>query len=139
MLKNRGVRSVYALPLTTVHGRLGGLAVGSLEADAHSKEEVRFQSHIPPADRRCGAVNRKFLTIPVHRDALLKAIHRQLNQAKEDLWETWMLSTRKRRALKAMTLRGRKSCPSTMRFAVAACQGLSAAAPLSSEYSTWCA
>src|SRR6266566_3613657 len=30
MLKSRGVRSVCALPLTTVHRRLGGLAVGSI-------------------------------------------------------------------------------------------------------------
>src|SRR3982074_786003 len=44
MLKNRGVRSVCALPLTTVHRRLGGLAVGSTEADAYSKDEVRFLS-----------------------------------------------------------------------------------------------
>src|ERR1700738_5361123 len=44
MLKNRGVRSVCALPLTTVHRRLGGLAVGSTEADAYSKEEVSFLS-----------------------------------------------------------------------------------------------
>src|ERR1700730_18365151 len=44
MLKNRGVRSVCALPLTTVHRRLGGLAVGSTEADAYSMEEVRFLS-----------------------------------------------------------------------------------------------
>ena len=44
MLRNRGVRSVCALPLTTVHRRLGGLAVGSLEADAYSKEEVSFLS-----------------------------------------------------------------------------------------------
>src|SRR6266403_5007855 len=44
MLKNRGVRSVCALPLTTVHRRLGGLAVGSIEADAYSKEEVSFLS-----------------------------------------------------------------------------------------------
>src|ERR1700674_5016446 len=36
MLGNRGVRSVCALPLTTVHRRLGGLAFGSLEADAYS-------------------------------------------------------------------------------------------------------
>src|SRR5258706_6038546 len=42
MLKNRGVRSVCALPLTTVHRRLGGLAVGSIEADAYSSEEVSF-------------------------------------------------------------------------------------------------
>src|SRR5712672_3373756 len=44
MLKNRGVRSVCALPLTTVHRRLGGLAVGSAEIDAYSSEEVRFLS-----------------------------------------------------------------------------------------------
>jgi formate hydrogenlyase transcriptional activator len=44
MLKNRGVRSVCALPLTTVHRRLGGLAVGSTETEAYSKEEVSFLS-----------------------------------------------------------------------------------------------
>src|ERR1700686_4116009 len=44
MLKNRGVRSVCVLPLTTVHRRLGGLAFGSIEADAHSREEVSFLS-----------------------------------------------------------------------------------------------
>src|SRR6202162_6036189 len=44
MLKNRGVRSVCALPLTTVHRRLGGLALGSIEADAYSREEVSFLS-----------------------------------------------------------------------------------------------
>src|SRR5580658_3087325 len=44
MLRNRGVRSVCALPLTTVHRRLGGLAFGSLEADAYSSEEVGFLS-----------------------------------------------------------------------------------------------
>src|SRR5258708_15870232 len=44
MLKNRGVRSVCALPLTTVHRRLGGLAVGSIDADAYSREEVSFLS-----------------------------------------------------------------------------------------------
>src|SRR6266699_5746980 len=42
MLRNRGVRSVCALPLTTVHRRLGGLAVGSVEPDAYSREEVSF-------------------------------------------------------------------------------------------------
>jgi len=46
MLKNRGVRSVCALPLTTVHRRLGGLAVGSTETDAYSKEEVSFLSFV---------------------------------------------------------------------------------------------
>src|SRR6267142_801684 len=44
MLKNRGVRSVCVLPLTTAHRRLGGLAVGSTEADAYSREEVSFLS-----------------------------------------------------------------------------------------------
>src|ERR1700738_360385 len=44
MLKNRGVRSVCALPLTTVHRRLGGLAVGSTEVDAYSNAEVSFLS-----------------------------------------------------------------------------------------------
>src|SRR5258706_9156281 len=44
MLGSRGVRSVCSLPLTTVHRRLGGLAYGSLEADAYSKEEVGFLS-----------------------------------------------------------------------------------------------
>src|SRR5258705_816570 len=44
MLKNRGVRSVCALPLTTAHRRLGGLAVGSIEVDAYSREEVSFLS-----------------------------------------------------------------------------------------------
>src|SRR5712672_1192777 len=44
MLKNRGVRSVCALPLTTVHRRIGGLAVGSTEPDAYNKEEVSFLS-----------------------------------------------------------------------------------------------
>src|SRR5712675_774057 len=44
MLRNRGVLSVCALPLTTVHRRLGGLAVGSLKADAYSGEEVSFLS-----------------------------------------------------------------------------------------------
>src|SRR6266849_1176637 len=42
MLKNRGVRSVCVLPLTTVHRRLGGLALGSTEADAYTEEEVSF-------------------------------------------------------------------------------------------------
>src|ERR1700726_4939908 len=44
MLRNRGVRSVCALPLTTAHRRLGGLAVGSTEIDAYSREEVSFLS-----------------------------------------------------------------------------------------------
>ncbi|MDX6458577.1 MAG: formate hydrogenlyase transcriptional activator, partial [Acidobacteriaceae bacterium] len=44
MLIDRGVRSVCVLPLTTVHRRLGGLAVGSTEVDAYSREEVSFLS-----------------------------------------------------------------------------------------------
>jgi len=44
MLKSHGVRSVCALPLTTVHRRLGCLALGSIEADAYSREEVSFLS-----------------------------------------------------------------------------------------------
>jgi len=46
MLMNRGVRSVCVLPLTTVHRRLGGLALGSTEADAYSEEEVNFLSFV---------------------------------------------------------------------------------------------
>src|SRR5260370_31019944 len=37
MLKNRGARSVCVLPLTTVHRRLGGIPVGSIDPDACSK------------------------------------------------------------------------------------------------------
>src|SRR5205809_6663180 len=44
MLRNCGVRSVCVLPLTTVHRRLGGLALGRLEADAYSGGEVGFLS-----------------------------------------------------------------------------------------------
>ncbi len=43
-LKDLGIRSVCTLPLTTVHRRLGALAVGSQEADAYSMEEVSFLS-----------------------------------------------------------------------------------------------
>src|SRR6267143_290119 len=46
MLRNRGVRSVCVLPLTTVHRRLGGLALGSTEANAYSEEEVSFLSFV---------------------------------------------------------------------------------------------
>src|SRR5258705_728243 len=46
MLKNRGVRSVCVLPLTTVHRRLGGLAFGSIEADAYSSAGAGFPSHV---------------------------------------------------------------------------------------------
>src|SRR3989442_14975136 len=46
MLKNRGVRSVCVLPLTTVHRRLGGLAFGSIKAEAYNEEEVNFLSFV---------------------------------------------------------------------------------------------
>jgi formate hydrogenlyase transcriptional activator len=44
LLRNVGIRSVCALPLTTVNRRLGALAVGSIEADAYGREEVSFLS-----------------------------------------------------------------------------------------------
>src|ERR1700688_803708 len=46
MLKKRGVRSVCGVPLTTVHRRLGGLAFGSIDADAYNVEEVNFLSFV---------------------------------------------------------------------------------------------
>src|SRR5258708_15400656 len=46
MLKNRGVRAVCVLPLTSVHRRLGGLAFGSIDADAYTEEEVNFLSFV---------------------------------------------------------------------------------------------
>jgi formate hydrogenlyase transcriptional activator len=44
LFKKNGIRSFCALPLTTVHRRLGALGLGSQEADAYSSEEVRFLS-----------------------------------------------------------------------------------------------
>jgi formate hydrogenlyase transcriptional activator len=44
LLQQHGIRSVCTLPLTTVHRRLGGLAVGSKQADAYSSDEVTFLS-----------------------------------------------------------------------------------------------
>jgi len=44
LLKNRGIRSICTVPLTTVHRRLGDLALGSAEADAYSTDEVSFLS-----------------------------------------------------------------------------------------------
>ena len=44
LLKKLGIRSICTLPLTTVHRRLGGLCVGSREADAYSNGEVSFLS-----------------------------------------------------------------------------------------------
>ena len=43
-LKEKGFQSVCALPLTTVHRRIGSIAVASKRADAYCKEEVRFLS-----------------------------------------------------------------------------------------------
>jgi formate hydrogenlyase transcriptional activator len=41
-LKRHRIRSVCSLPLTTTHRRVGGLAVGSQEADAYNGEEISF-------------------------------------------------------------------------------------------------
>ncbi len=40
--KKHGLRSQCTLPLTTVHGRLGGIGFGSLESDSYSDDEVGF-------------------------------------------------------------------------------------------------
>ena len=42
VLKEHGIRSACALPLTTVHRRLGGLVVGSQQAEAYNGEEIGF-------------------------------------------------------------------------------------------------
>jgi transcriptional regulator with GAF, ATPase, and Fis domain len=46
MLKNLGVRSVCALPLTAVHRRLGALTVGSTETNAYSREDLSFLGQV---------------------------------------------------------------------------------------------
>ena len=43
-LKEKGFQSVCALPLTTVHRRIGSIAIASKAADAYCAEEVRFLS-----------------------------------------------------------------------------------------------
>jgi len=43
-LRGKGFRSVCALPLTTVHRRIGSFALASKQADAYCEEEVRFLS-----------------------------------------------------------------------------------------------
>ena len=43
-LKEMGFQSVCALPLTTVHRRIGSIAVASKRPDAYCNEEVRFLS-----------------------------------------------------------------------------------------------
>ena len=40
--KRCGVQSTVVLPLTTAHRRLGGITLGSEQADAYSEEEVRY-------------------------------------------------------------------------------------------------
>ena len=54
-LKEKGFQSVCALPLTTVHRRIGSMAVASKRADAYSGEEVRFLSLV--ADQAALAVD----------------------------------------------------------------------------------
>jgi formate hydrogenlyase transcriptional activator len=44
LLRQCGIRSACGLPLTTVHRRLGGLCLGSVQPDAYSEEEVGFLS-----------------------------------------------------------------------------------------------
>src|SRR5262249_59447769 len=52
-LREKGFASVCALPLTTVHRRIGSLAVASMHEDAYAEDEVRFLSlvagHAAPA------------------------------------------------------------------------------------------
>jgi formate hydrogenlyase transcriptional activator len=43
-LTEKGFQSICALPLTTVHRRIGSIAVASKRADAYCTEEVRFLS-----------------------------------------------------------------------------------------------
>jgi formate hydrogenlyase transcriptional activator len=43
-LEEKGFQSVCALPLTTVHRRIGSIAVASKRSDAYCEEEVRFLS-----------------------------------------------------------------------------------------------
>jgi formate hydrogenlyase transcriptional activator len=44
ILRQRGLQSVCAFPLTTAHRRLGSLVIASVHRDAYSQEEVRFCS-----------------------------------------------------------------------------------------------
>jgi formate hydrogenlyase transcriptional activator len=43
-LREMGFRSICALPLTTVHRRIGSIAIASKQADAYCADEVRFLS-----------------------------------------------------------------------------------------------
>jgi formate hydrogenlyase transcriptional activator len=44
MMRQAGLQSVCALPLSTAHRRLGSLVIASVHRDAYSREEVRFCS-----------------------------------------------------------------------------------------------
>ncbi|HUH64116.1 MAG TPA: sigma 54-interacting transcriptional regulator [Terracidiphilus sp.] len=54
-LEEKGFQSVCALPLTTVHRRIGGICVASKRADAYCREEVRFLSLV--ADQAALAID----------------------------------------------------------------------------------
>src|SRR5439155_8004167 len=54
-LKEKGFQSVCALPLTTVHRRIGSIAVASKRGDAYCEEEVRFLSLV--ADQAALAID----------------------------------------------------------------------------------
>jgi formate hydrogenlyase transcriptional activator len=54
-LKEKGFQSVCALPLTTVHRRIGSIAVASKAGDAYREEEVRFLSLV--ADQAALAID----------------------------------------------------------------------------------
>jgi formate hydrogenlyase transcriptional activator len=45
-LQECGIRSICALPLTTVHRRLGVISFGSKQADAYPPEEIKFISQV---------------------------------------------------------------------------------------------
>ncbi len=44
LMRDAGLQSVCAFPLTTAHGRLGSLVIASMRRDAYTAEEVRFCS-----------------------------------------------------------------------------------------------
>ncbi len=54
-LREKGFHSVCVLPLTTVHRRIGSIAVASHRADAYCEEEVRFLSLV--ADQAALAID----------------------------------------------------------------------------------
>jgi formate hydrogenlyase transcriptional activator len=54
-LKEKSFQSICALPLTTVHRRIGSIAVASKRADAYCTEEVRFLSLV--ADQAALAID----------------------------------------------------------------------------------